>query len=130
MKNEIDRNLKILSKYSPNKILYDINTDYLETRGKSKKFLENDIHNAIYAAQQAGEDIEINELLYFSWDNDGNLHTKPSLIRELAKHDIKVNKLGLKPENSKEFFTRKEHELVVNLLQDLKHGISFIDSQS
>lgn len=130
MKNEIDRNLKILSKYSPTKILYDVNTDYLETRGKSKKFLENDIHNAIYAAQQAGEDIEINELLYFAWDKDGNLHTKPSLIRELAKHDVKVNKLGLITENSNEFFTRKEHELVVNLLQDLKHGISFIDSQS
>ena len=130
MKNEIDRNLTILTNYSPRKIVYDINTDYIETRGISKKELENDIHNAIYLAQQAGEDIEINELLYFSWDKDGNLHTKPSLIAELAKHDVEVNKLGLKTENSSEFFQRKEHELVTNLLQDLKHGISFIDSQS
>jgi hypothetical protein len=51
MKNEIDRNLKILTSYSPNKIIYDINTDYIATRGKSKKFLENDIHEAIYLAQ-------------------------------------------------------------------------------
>lgn len=80
------------------------------------KELENDIHNAIYLAQQAGKDIEINELLYFSWDKDGNLHTKPSLIAELAKHDVEVNKLGLKTENSSEFFERKEHELVTNLL--------------
>ena len=130
MKNEIDKNLKILTAYSPNNIVYDINTDYIGTRGLSKSFIEKDIHDAIYAAQQAGEDIEINELLYFSWDKDGNLHTKPSLIGELARHDVKVNTLGLKTENSKEFFTRKEHELVVNLLQDLKHGISFIDSQS
>ena len=130
MKSEIDRNLTILTNYSPRKIVYDINTDYIATRGISKKELENDIHNAIYLAQQAGENIEINELLYFSWDKDGNLHTKPSLIAELAKHDVEVNKLGLKTENSSEFFERKEHELVINLLQDLKHGISFIDSQS
>lgn len=130
MKQEIDRNLQILSNYSPKGIIYDINTDYIETREYSKKELENDIHEAIYAAQQAGEDIEINELLYFSWDKDGNLHTKPSLIAELAKHDVPVNKLGLITENSEQFFTRKEHELVTNLLQDLKHGISFIDSQS
>ena len=130
MKNEIDRNLKILSDYSPRGIVYDINTDYIGTRGIDRKTLEQDIHDAIYAAQQAGEDIEINELLYFSWDKDGNLHTKPSLIGELAKHDVKVKKLRLKTETSEEFFNRKEHELVINLLQDLKHGISFIDSQS
>lgn len=130
MKQEIDRNLQILSNYSPKGIIYNINTDYIETRGYSKKELENDIHEATYAAQQAGEDIEINELLYFAWDKEGNLHTKPSLIAELAKHDVPVNKLGLVTENSEQFFTRKEHELVTNLLQDLKHGISFIDSQS
>jgi hypothetical protein len=59
MKNEIDRNLAILNKYSPRKIVYDINTDYIATRGISKKELENDTHNAIYLAQQAGEEIEI-----------------------------------------------------------------------
>ena len=131
MKQEIDRNLRILSQYSPRGIKYNINTDYFETRGYSKSELEEDIHDAIYEAQQAGEDIEINELLYFSWDKNGDLHTKPSLIAELAKHDIYVvNNFGLKTETSSEFFNRKEHELVVNLLQDLKHGISFIDSQS
>ena len=131
MKQEIDRNLRILSQYSPKGIKYNINTDYFETRGYSKSELEEDIHDAIYEAQQAGEDIEINELLYFSWDKNGALHTKPSLIAELAKHDIHiVDNFGLKTETSSEFFNRKEHELVVNLLQDLKHGISFIDSQS
>ena len=130
MKQEIDRNLIVLSQYSPRGIKYDINTDYIATRGISKKELEQDIHDAIYAAQQAGENIEINELLYFSWDKDGNLHTKPSLIGELAKHDVEVNTLGLETENSKEFFERKESELVTDLLQDLSKGITFIDQQS
>lgn len=130
MKNEMDRNLTILSTYSPKGIKYDINTDYAETRAYTKKDLEQDIHASIYAAQKAGEDIEINELLYFSWE--GNiLHTKPSLIAELIKHDIPVaNTFGLPVENSEQFFTRKESELVVNLLQDLSQGISFIDTQS
>lgn len=130
MKKEIDRNLIVLSQYSPRGIKYDINTDYIATRGISKKELEQDIHDAIYAAQKAGENIEINELLYFSWDKDGNLHTKPSLIGELAKHDVEVNTLGLETENSKEFFERKESELVTDLLQDLSKGITFIDQQS
>jgi hypothetical protein len=51
MKNEIDKNLKILTAYSPNNIVYDINTDYIGTRGLSKSFIEKDIHDAIYAAQ-------------------------------------------------------------------------------
>lgn len=130
MKQEMDRNLSILSAYSPNGIKYDINTDYLETRGISKKDLEKDIHEAIYRAQQAGEDIEINELLYFSWEGD-ILHTKPSIIGELTKHDIPVvDTFGLEVENSEQFFERKESELVANLLQDLSKGITFIDDQS
>lgn len=130
MKQEMDRNLSILSAYSPNGIKYDINTDYLETRGISKKDLEKDIHEAIYRAQQAGEDIEINELLYFSWEGD-ILHTKPSIIGELTKHDVPVvDTFGLEVENSEQFFERKESELVANLLQDLSKGITFIDDQS
>jgi hypothetical protein len=49
------------------------------------------------------------------------------LIGELAKHDVEVNTLGLETENSKEFFERKESELVTDLLQDLSKGITFID---
>lgn len=130
MKQEMDRNLSILSAYSPNGIKYDINTDYSETRGISKKDLQKDIHEAIYRAQQAGEDIEINELLYFSWEGD-ILHTKPSIIGELTKHDVPVmDTFGLEVENSEQFFERKESELVTNLLQDLSKGITFIDDQS
>jgi hypothetical protein len=40
MKKEIDRNLIVLSQYSPRGIKYDINTDYIATRGISKKELE------------------------------------------------------------------------------------------
>lgn len=130
MKNEMDRNLAILTKYSPSHIIYSLDNDYEGTRGYTRKQIEEDIHNAIYAAQQAGKNIEINELLYFSWNKLGQLHVKPSLIGELAKHDVQVGTFGLKVENSKQFFDRKESELVTDLLQDLSKGISFIDQQS
>jgi len=57
------------------------------------------------AAQNAGEDIEINEFLYFLWDGD-NLHSKHSIFSEINKNGI----------GQEAFFERKEAELVVNLL--------------
>ena len=53
---------------------------------------------------------------------------KKSSLNELAKNNVPVNTLGLKTENSEEFFKRKESELVANMLQDLRRGIPFIDS--
>ena len=135
MVKEMRRNLTILNKYSDlaqrtgYDNFYSIDNDYKHTRKEftdkqgniikfSKSDLQKDIHNAIVKAQNANEDIEINEFLYFFWDKNGNLHAKHSIFSEIDKNGP----------GAEAFFNRKEAELVVNILQDLKQGIRFTDN--
>lgn len=131
MKDEIQRNLDLLTQYSPKGLVFNFNTDYKEVNERmildnlSKSDVEQDIHQAILSAQRDGVDIEINDMLFFSWDGN-TLHVKPSIVAELGKANKLKSFNGNKLENSDEFFNRKEGEFVVNLLQDLQNGISFL----
>ena len=116
MIKEIKRNLSILNTYSNYTYIFD--TDYKELRGIPREVLENDIHQAILKAKKAGENIEINDYLYFSWDKEGNIRTKPSIQAEHLKHTVGID----------DFFATKEAEFVVDILQDLRKGIKLIDS--
>ena len=131
MKDEIQRNLDLLTKYSSLGLIFRFDSDYAEVNSKmlndglTKTDVEQDIHKAVLAAQAAGEDIEINDMLFFSWDKDV-LHVKPTIVAELGKTNQLETFSGKVLENSEEFFDRKEGEFVVNLLQDLQDGVSFV----
>lgn len=142
---EMQHNLDILNKYSPVKL--NLWTDYAEINklGYSRSQIEQIIHDAILKAQQNGEDVSINDLLYFSWDKN-TLHVKPTLVAEIYKYsDVvqnqayrqKIQKIKKDQKHSwnslqnlesiEEFFDRKEQEFILNLIQDLPNGIRYTD---
>ena len=134
MYNNMQKQLNILNKYLPANIQFNMDTDYSEVNaaGYTKSQLLDYIHQAIVAAQNNGEDIQINDLLYFYWDKD-QVHVRPTIIAELYRAGYIQNTefwnsklIGL--ETDQDFWFRKETEFVTSLLQDLPRGISLVDS--
>ena len=134
MYNNMQNQLNILNKYLPADIQFNMDTDYSEVNaaGYTKSQLLELVHQAIRAAQENGEDIQINDLLYFYWDKD-QVHVRPTIIAELyraghIKNTSFWNSKLVGLENDQDFWFRKETEFVTSLLQELPRGISLIDA--
>ena len=128
MQTEVKRNLLILNKYlklvsaeNPEIPVIQLNydNDYADTRGIKRGVIEDAIHKAIYLAQQRGENIEINEFLFFNWYNN-ELHVNPVLQEEVRRSYDRTA--------TKEFLDRMAEEFVAAALQE--RGISLIDKST
>ena len=101
----------------------DINVAFTDPNTK-KCYAQKVLREAIYLAQQAGEEIEIIDQVHYTLGKNGELQNNPSLIHQLQVFG-KLNG----GEQYEDFWKRKEDQLFVDFLQtetelQVKEGVN------